>query len=103
MRVRRGGMNVGVNLSLRITGGCLVVSILKTQRGCKAVGRAVVPVRTSVHGGESKLTQQPGGFYPSPIFFFIFPSCNTGFEQNKPKFVGQPDSLPKFCKASHPF
>jgi len=99
VRVRRGGVNVRVNLVWKITRRGLVVQAAGTQRRDKArVGRAVVPVRVGVHGGESKLTQRRDGFYIPAPFFFIFPSCNIGFEQNKPKF----DSLP-FCKTSHPF
>ena len=72
MRVRRGGVNVRVNLVWKITRRGLVVQAAGTQRRDKArVGRAVVPVRVGVHGGESKLTQRRDGFYiPAPFFSF---------------------------------
>jgi len=61
-----------------------------------AVGRAVVPVRVGVHWGEGEVRNSQTVF-----IWFIFPSCNMGFKQNKPISVGPPDSLP-LREARHP-
>jgi hypothetical protein len=105
VRVSWGGMNVGVNLSWKTRRGLMVDRgdvVSRIERRGKAIGRVVVPVQMSVHGGENERGGHPDGLYPQLDIFFIFPSCNIGFKQNKPKSVCSPDSLPS-CEAGHPF
>jgi hypothetical protein len=87
LRVCRRGKSVGIDLTWEV-GGCLMVGwgdVTRTQGRDMAVGRAVVPVRVSVHGGESELTNSPTVFIPAQIHF---PELQHRVQQNKPKFVG---------------
>ena len=76
LRVCRGGVDVLVNLTgktrgLMIDGGDVMSG---AEGGGEAVGRVVVPVQVSVHGGESELQGDIQTVYiPVPTFFFIFP------------------------------
>ena len=73
--------------------------VLRIESGNRGVSWAVLPVQMGVHGGESDSRQRPDGFLSQLDFIFL--SCNMGFKQNKPKFVGSLDLFP-FREASHP-